>query len=40
MKSAYRHPTHPVAPGTAVDLSEMVPVTDPGVKSVIAAPTG
>ena len=40
MKSAYRHPTHPVAPGTAVDLSEMVPVTDLGVKSVIAAPTG
>jgi sulfite oxidase len=40
MKSAYRHPTHSVAPGTAVDLSEMVPVTDLGVKSVIAAPSG
>src|SRR5580698_1167436 len=38
MKSAYRHPTHPVAPGTAVDVSEMVPVTDLGVKSVIAGP--
>ncbi len=40
MKSAYRHPTHPVAPGTAVDLSEMVPVTDLGVKSVIAGSRG
>jgi len=39
MKSAYRHPTHPVAPGTAVDLSEMVPVTDLNVKSVIATPS-
>jgi sulfite oxidase len=38
MKSAYRHPAQPVAPGTAVDPSQMVPVTDLGVKSVIAAP--
>ncbi len=38
MKSAYRHPTHPVAPGSAVDVSEMVPVTDLNVKSVIATP--
>lgn len=38
MKSAYRHPTHPVPPGTAVDASEMVPVTDLNVKSVIAVP--
>jgi sulfite oxidase len=38
MKSTYRHPTHPVAPGTAVDVSEMVPVTDLNVKSVIATP--
>jgi len=40
MKSAYRHPTHPVPPGTAVDASEMVPVTDLNVKSVIAVPAG
>src|SRR5581483_11173542 len=40
MKSAYRHPTHPVAPGTAVDPAEMTPVTDLNVKSVIAAPGG
>jgi hypothetical protein len=40
VKSAYRHPTHPVAPGTAVDLSEQVPVTDLNVKSVIATPAG
>ncbi len=40
MKSAYRHPNHPVAPGTAVDASEMVPVTDLNVKSVIAVPAG
>lgn len=38
MKSAYRHPTKPVAPGTAVDASQMVPVTDLNVKSVIATP--
>jgi len=40
MKSAYRHPTHPVPPGTAVDASEMVPVTDLNVKSLIAVPDG
>jgi DMSO/TMAO reductase YedYZ molybdopterin-dependent catalytic subunit len=39
MKTAYRHPPHPVAPGTAVDPKDMVPVTDLNVKSVIAAPT-
>ncbi len=40
MKSAYRHPPHPVPPGTAVDAAAMVPVTDLNVKSVIAAPAG
>src|SRR5579863_5954463 len=40
MKTAYRHPPRPVAPGTAVDASQMVPVTDLKVKSVIAAPSG
>jgi len=40
MKTAYRHPTHPVPPGTAVDPSEMAPVTDLNVKSVIATPDG
>lgn len=40
MKTAYRHPTHSVAPGAAVDPSEMVPVTDLNIKSVIATPTG
>ena len=40
MKTAYRHPPQPVAPGTAVDASQMVPVTDLKVKSVIAAPSG
>ena len=39
MKTAYRHPPQPVAPGTAVDPSQMVPVTDLGVKSVIANPS-
>jgi sulfite oxidase len=39
MKSAYRHPAKPVAPGDAVDPADMVPVTDLNVKSVIAAPT-
>jgi sulfite oxidase len=38
MKTAYRHPPKPVAPGTAVDPAQMVPVTDLNVKSVIAAP--
>jgi hypothetical protein len=39
MKTAYRHPTHSVAPGTAVDPKDMVPVTDLNVKSVIATPS-
>jgi DMSO/TMAO reductase YedYZ molybdopterin-dependent catalytic subunit len=38
MKTAYRHPTHAVEPGAAVDPKEMVPVTDLNVKSVIATP--
>jgi len=38
MKSAYRHPPRPVAPGTAVSPADMVPVTDLNVKSVIATP--
>lgn len=36
MKTAYRHPSHPVAPGAAVDAKDMIPVTDLNVKSVIA----
>ena len=39
MKTAYRHPAKPVAPGTAVSAAEMVPVTDLNVKSVIAVPS-
>lgn len=38
MKTAYRHPNRPVAPGAAVDPRDMVPVTDLNVKSVIAHP--
>src|ERR1700681_1796768 len=38
MKSAYRHPGKPVAPGTGVALEQMQPVTSLGVKSVIATP--
>jgi DMSO/TMAO reductase YedYZ molybdopterin-dependent catalytic subunit len=38
MKTAYRHPPDHVEPGTAVDPSAMVPVTDLNVKSVIATP--
>ncbi len=38
MKTAYRHPSHPVAPGAAVDAKDMIPVTDLNVKSVIASP--
>lgn len=38
MKTAYRHPAKPVAPGTAVPAAEMVPVTDLPLKSVIAGP--
>ena len=39
MKTAYRHPAKPVAPGTAVPPAEMVPVSDLPLKSVIASPT-
>ncbi len=38
MKSAYRHPGKPVAPGTAVPPEQMQPVTSLRVKSVIATP--
>jgi len=38
MKTAYRRPVHTVAPGTAVDLSAMVPVTAIKPKSVIVSP--
>lgn len=38
MKTAYRHPSHAVAPGAAVDAKDMIPVTDLNVKSVIASP--
>jgi DMSO/TMAO reductase YedYZ molybdopterin-dependent catalytic subunit len=38
MKSAYRHPDKPVAPGQAVDPAAMKPVEEIGVKSVIASP--
>ena len=40
MKTAYRYPTHPVAPGAAVDPKDMAPVEDLKVKSVIAKPGG
>jgi len=40
MKTAYRHPAKPVAPGTAVDPKDMIPVSDLNVKSVIASPDG
>ena len=38
MKSAYRRPAVPVAPGTAVPQEQMQPVTSLRVKSVIASP--
>ena len=38
MKTAYRHPTHPVEPGATVDPKDMIPVTDLNIKSVIATP--
>ena len=38
MKSAYRRPGQPVAPGTSVPPEQMQPVTSLRVKSVIAAP--
>lgn len=38
MKSAYRKPDHPIAPGSALSPDKMVPVTSLRVKSVIATP--
>jgi DMSO/TMAO reductase YedYZ molybdopterin-dependent catalytic subunit len=38
MKTAYRHPVHPVSPGATVDPAEMTPVEAVGPKSLIAAP--
>ena len=38
MKTAYRHPPHPVPAGASVDAKDMVPVEDLKVKSVIARP--
>ena len=38
MKTAYRRPARHVEPGAAVPASELVPVTDLNVKSVIATP--
>lgn len=38
MKTAYRHPGKPVAPGSAVDAAMMKPVASLRVKSVIASP--
>ncbi len=40
MKTAYRHPAHPVAPGATVPPEEMVPVTDLPIKSQIGSPAG
>jgi len=37
-KTAYRIPSHPVAPGTAVDANDMVPYTALDVKSIITFP--
>lgn len=37
MKTAYRHPGKPVAPGSAVDPAQMKPVTTLQIKSVIAS---
>jgi hypothetical protein len=38
MKNAYLQPAKPVTPGSVVPASEMIPVTDLRVKSVISAP--
>jgi hypothetical protein len=38
MKSAYRYPKSPVEPGAAVNPADTVPITNLGVKSVIAKP--
>ncbi len=39
MKTAYRKPDHPIAPGSAMAPDKMVPVTSLKVKSVIATPS-
>jgi DMSO/TMAO reductase YedYZ molybdopterin-dependent catalytic subunit len=38
MKTAYRYPTRPIAPGAAVDAADLKPVEGLRVKSVIAGP--
>jgi len=38
MKTAYRHPSHPVAAGATVDAKDMIPVADLNVKSAIGHP--
>jgi sulfite oxidase len=38
MKTAYRHPVRPVAPGATVDPTDMTPVSSLGPKSVIVSP--
>src|SRR5260370_41861887 len=38
MKTAYRHPAKPVAPGTAGDPAQMVAVSDLNVKSGLGSP--
>jgi len=38
MKTAYRHPAHHIEPGATVDASELIPVADLNVKSIIATP--
>lgn len=39
MKTAYRRPSQPVAPGSTVDPAAMEPVTSMHIKSVIASPS-
>lgn len=38
MKTAYRHPNRPIAPGATVEAKDLIPVTDINVKSIIASP--
>jgi DMSO/TMAO reductase YedYZ molybdopterin-dependent catalytic subunit len=38
MKTAYRHPLHPILPGASVDPKDMVPVADLNVNSVVTNP--
>ncbi len=38
MKTAYRYPTRPVAPGEAVDAADMLPLTSLDVKSIVTGP--